>query len=471
MGNDRKLISLGLLALASLLIEAEPALAHASDRGHVLLLPTEHYLVGGAITVLASFVVLALLPAAPLHRAMERHWRLALPLPRARAIVSTTSFCLMILLLSAGWFGSRDPLANPLPLTFWSLIWVGFVVVQGVVGNVWGWINPWYGPWRIAMLLTARLPKSRMAWPRHLATWPSVVGLAAFVWLELVDPAPDDPNRLANVIAGYWLVTFVAMLIFGYRRWSARGEFLSVFLAIIARLPAVCIGERNIVLRLPAAALMNAPRLTSSGVVFLLLALSSVTFDGLRHTFLWMRVIGVNPLEFPGRSAVMPQTTAGLAIACMLLSSAFVGAIVLGHVLAGTTVPLKRALSCLVWTIVPISFAYHFAHYLPSLLIDGQFALVALSDPFALGQDWLGTSNYHVQAALLSGAQSVWILWNVQAATIVAGHIVAIIASHVIAWRIYGDGPTAIITQLPLVVLMIIYTVIGLWLLSTPTAI
>ena len=36
-------------------------------------------------------------------------------------------------------------------------------------------------------------------------------------------------------------------------------------------------------------------------------------------------------------------------------------------------------------TILPIALAYHTAHYLPSLLVDGQYVLVAMNDPFGSG--------------------------------------------------------------------------------------
>ncbi|TIT25897.1 MAG: hypothetical protein E5W76_35165, partial [Mesorhizobium sp.] len=52
------------------------AFAHASDRGHVLLLPTGYYVAGGALAVAVSFLVLALLPPA----ALDRFWRRRLPL-------------------------------------------------------------------------------------------------------------------------------------------------------------------------------------------------------------------------------------------------------------------------------------------------------------------------------------------------------------------------------------------------------
>ena len=466
----RQLTGLGFIIVIGLLLETRVVLAHASDRGHVLLLPTGHYLVGGALTVLASFLVLACLPALPLYQIVKKRWQIAPALVCGRVVTSTASFALLVLLLCAGWYGSRDPLTNPLPLTFWSIVWVGLVILQGVAGNLWSWVNPWYGPWRIVRHFAGPRKTSRERWPRGLASWPAVAGLAAFAWFELVYPAPDDPSRLATAIAVYWLITFLAMLHFGYHRWSLRGEFLSVFLAIVARLSPISLQRQRYMLHLPGARLINAPRLPLSGLVFLLLALSSVTFDGLRHTFFWMQMIGVNPLEFPGRSAVMLETTVGLAMAFALLSTAFMGAVALGHIISGTDRPLFHVYSPLVWTLVPISFAYHVAHYLPSLLIDGQYALVALSDPFARGDDLFGMSGYHVQAALLAGSDSAWVLWNIQAATIVGGHLLAVIAAHVAAWRVYGDGRAEVISQLPLVVLMIGYTVIGLWLLSTPTA-
>ena len=51
---------LAFLAAPLALLPA-PAFAHASDRGHVLLLPTGYYIAGGALAVAVSFLVLALL--------------------------------------------------------------------------------------------------------------------------------------------------------------------------------------------------------------------------------------------------------------------------------------------------------------------------------------------------------------------------------------------------------------------------
>ena len=83
--------------------------------------------------------------------------------------------------------------------------------------------------------LAGRLVPRPRAYPERLGYWPALVLFAAFAWFELIDLAPDDPQRLARAVAAYWLFTFAAMLVFGHDKWSRRGEFLSVFFRMISR--------------------------------------------------------------------------------------------------------------------------------------------------------------------------------------------------------------------------------------------
>ena len=64
---------------------------------------------------------------------------------------------------------------------------------------------------------------------------------------------------------------------------------------------------------LPGAQILAMPPLTPSAAAFVALVLASVSFDGLADTFWWLACIGVNPLEFPGRSAVVVPNTLGLS--------------------------------------------------------------------------------------------------------------------------------------------------------------
>lgn len=448
------------------------AFAHASDRGHVLLLPTGYYIVGGAAAVAASFLVLALLPPD----FIERYWHRRLPLFRfgqsLRPIISLFSLVIFAVLLAAGIWGSRDPLSNPLPLTIWTLLWVGLALLHALLGNLWTWLNPWYGLCRVIAHLSGRSANAPLVrLPAWIGSWPACLLFFAFAWFELIYPAPEDPARLAIAAGLYWLFTFAAMLVFGHAQWSRRGEFLSVFFAMVARFSILDRSESGrLLLCWPGVKLLDAEPLRPGGVAFILLALSSVSFDGLARTFFWLGLNGINPLEFPGRTAVMGIGTVGLVDMFVLLAGIFLTAVFLGHWLAGDKTRLSQAAGLLVWSIVPIALAYHFAHYLTVFLVDGQYALVALSDPFALGWNLLGTAHWHVEAGIVAGAQSAWVLWNVQAGAIIAGHVLAVLIAHGLAFRLHGEGRHATLSQLPLTVLMIAYTVFGLWLLATPTA-
>lgn len=444
------------------------AFAHASDRGHVLLLPTNYYLAGGAFAVAASFLVLSLVSP----EALGRLWRARLLLfgfaDGARVAVSLLSFAVFVALVAAGFWGSRDPLSNPLPLAIWTLLWTGMTLAQGVFGNLWSWLNPWYGPWRLLTRLTGVGRKHLPSW---LGYWPAVLFFLGFAWFELIHPAPDDPSKLAMVAGGYWLLSFMLMLVFGYDGWSSRGEFLSVFFSMLARFSILERDESGkLSLCWPGAKLLDAPPLPLSGVAFLLLALSSVSFDGLMRTFFWFGLNGINPLELPGRTAMIGINSLGLVATFLLLALLFGVSILAGRMLAGSRLSFDQVAGLLVWSIVPIALAYHIAHYLTDVLVNGQYALVALSDPFGLEWNLFGTAHMPVTAGIAAGADAAWWLWNTQAALIVGGHVLAVLVAHAAASRLAPATSQAALLQVPLTVLMVAYTLFGLWLLATPTA-
>lgn len=91
----------------------------------------------------------------------------------------------------------------------------------------------------------------------------------------------------------------------------------------------------------------------------------------------WVDGLGLNPLEFPGRSAVVLPNTAGLILTAVCLAIAFVMATRASRLWTRTP-----AGSGLVMSIVPIALAYHFAHYLADFPVDALRALKALSGGF-----------------------------------------------------------------------------------------
>jgi len=60
-------------------------------------------------------------------------------------------------------------------------------------------------------------------------------------------------------------------------------------------------------------------------------------------------------------------------------------------------------------------------------------------------------------------------VWHSQVAFILLGHIAGVYLSHMIALKNFSSSHKRIIlSQFPMLVLMVVYTVAGLWILSQP---
>lgn len=456
--------------------------AHAGERGYVMLLPTHLFMIGGtavvAVTFLIALAVRSLRVVDKVVRSRELfRWRgnLALFLP------SYLSLVFLIILIIAGHAGSTDPLANPLPMVIWSLLWIGLVFVHVLLGNVWVFINPWRSVDHLLGLLPPGVKREHaplLKYPMALGYWPAVALLIVVVWFENVSPSPQDPGLLAKVVTGYLVLTIIGIRLFGRKIWLEHVEILSVYFRMVSWLAPVkwTVEEFNegpangsAVINWPCAQLITLKPLTASGTAFVLSALAAVSFDGFSHTFRWLGLIGANPLEYPGRTELIPFNTAGLIGACMALIAAYWGAVALGYARdrqASDETGLGRKLAI---SMVPIAFAYHLAHYLPAFLVEAQYAVRAVSDPFSAGWDIFGTAQMHIKDSLRTHHLYIELTWYVQVAAIVIGHVAAILVAHIIALgEVKADSATAY-RQIPLTVLMVAYTFLGLWLLSTPT--
>ena len=115
-----------------------------------------------------------------------------------------------------------------------------------------------------------------------------------------------------------------------------------------------------------------------------------------------------------------------------------------------------------VLTLVPIAIAYHFAHYLSFLAMAGQYLIPLASDPLNLGWDLFGTRFYFIRLGVVD-ARTVW---YVSLFAIVAGHVAAVWLGHQTALRQFGARATR--SQLPMLALMVAYTLLSLWIIAQP---
>lgn len=451
---------------------AAPAAAHISQQGFVLLLPTNVYMTAGIWVVALTALALVFTPGDISQRIFSTLKLPKIPVPHAEAVTSLVAFFFLCWLVSMGLSGSRDPLTNPLPLFIWTVFWIVMVILQAVIGNVWHWINPWTGVARLLYGSPQRRPFAEL--PQWLGAWPAIAGLLAFSAFALADPAPDDPARLAVVVAGYWLYTMMAIIVFGESQWLARGEFLTLLMRHFASLAPLRLGREESRLGTPAWQLLVAAPLSLSGGIFVLILLGTGSFDGLNETFWWLSQIDVNPLEFPGRSAIITETVIGLLLTNALLVFTFAALVWLGHklaihsVLPENRIGFRSAFTTLCLSTLPIALAYHVAHYLTVVLVNGQYALAAASDPYAAGADYLGLGTFYVTTGFFNSRDTVQVIFLTQAGAVVLGHVIAILIAHAIALRLYGQNRLAVISQIPVAAFMIVYTFLGLWLLAAP---
>jgi hypothetical protein len=109
---------------------------------------------------------------------------------------------------------------------------------------------------------------------------------------------------------------------------------------------------------------------------------------------------------------------------------------------------------------VPIAVGYLIAHYYTLFLLEGQRTIALLSDPLVTGADWLGTAGWTV-GGLGNTPAGIAML---QVTVIVIGHVLGTVLAHDRALALLPRR-TAVTGQIPLLVLMVLYTVMGLLLL------
>jgi hypothetical protein len=495
--------SLALAALAALAFPG-PALAHGFGQSYDLPIPLWLYLFGAGAAVLVSFVPVSLI-------AEERDAKSPLSYPRfdlfsvrpLRVVLNNGAFLFGVRLLSAalfslviltGLFGEQDAGLNLAPTFIWILWWVGFSFFTAFVGNLWPLVNPWkiLFDWAEAAVRRLGLGKGLQLgepYPASWGVWPAVVLYAAFVWVENVFVGSATPVYLAVLALNYSVLTWGGMVVYGKETWLRGGEVFSVFFGLLGRFAptevrvkgaacrecsSVCLSrewgcvncyecfagatlrDRELAVRPPAVGLARPERVAPGGVFFVILVLAGVSFDGLLETpfWVWLQVVTGVP------------RTLGLVALPLLFFAVYLLFVKLSQFLGGGTGRLRGYAAAYVFSLVPIAVAYQVAHYYTLLLIQGQAIVRHVSDPFGWGWDLFGTSGFTINAAVI-GADTVWYS---QIALIVAGHVVAVYLAHVTALRLFENYRRALWSQVPMLVLMVLYTVSSLWILSQPIA-
>ena len=427
--------------------------AHGVGNRADLPLPFEALVIGAALALFASFVGLAFLWREPRLRP-DDGWPVP---PGVQSLVDARWFRGLLAglsLLLTGWvlmalvFG-RDDANNPVPYVVYVWLWVGMPFLSLVFGAVWALLNP--ARWlHRGITALARIPRSFTLTDVDLGFWPAAAGLLAFTWLELVGPGRTTLLVLRIAVALFVLVSVVGSLTFG-ERWFREGDPFEVLSRLYGRLSPL--GRRpdgRMVLRTP----VHGPSLLAARRGLLATAavmLGGTAFDSLSAD---IRYAGwVQSTAAPD----LVRTVTLLGVVLLVAGALHLAAAVSAWL---SRIPVRGVAADLAPSLLPIAAGYLVAHYYSLLAFQGPRTLALLSDPLGLGANWLGT-----------GGVTAWgwpihptLVAVVQAGAIVVGHVLGVVVAHERAVRILPHR-AAVVGQIPLMVLMIGYTVGGLSLL------
>ena len=445
-----------------------PVLGHGVGSVQDLPVPQWLFFYGAGVVLIASFLALAVLWRRPL---LERRaeggrrlppWLSRIVLSRAlRIALGAASVALLVLVLATALFGERSAATNLAPTFVYVAFWIGLVPVVVLLGDVWRALNPWRAVAEAVEWVLARagVQSEPLAYPERLGRWPAAVLLLLFAALELAYHDPSDPRAIGIAALLYSAAMWIGAFLFGSERWFPNGDAFTVYFGLLARLSPFDVREREgrereVVARLPVVSLaaFREPRAGTIAVVAVMLG--SVGFDGLSRASWWQ-----DERSGMGDLAGTLFSLGGLLATVALVAAAYLSAVAASRAVAQAERPLAAAF---VASLVPIALVYAVSHYFSFLLIQGQFLVPLASDPFGWGWDLFGTLDYRPNLAPLSPNA----VWYVQVATLVGGHVLGLVLAHDRALTLFPAAARALRSQYPLLALMVLYTVGGLWLLS-----
>jgi len=457
-------------------VDLLPLLAHGIVGRQDLPIPRWLFAWAAAAVLVVSFVALAVLWTRPrLEDARERR---LLRVPAALEVLAgLVGIALFALVVYAGLAGEQVETANLAPTFVYVVFWVGLVPLSLLLGDVFAAVNPWRAMGRGAGWLAARagaVPEP-LAYPTWLGRWPAVAGLLAFAWVELVWGQGSDPSTLAVLALAYAATQLVGMSLFGVEAWTRNGDTFAVYFRVFASLAPLRWERRTAYLRPP---LSGAARIRpgTATVAFLCAMIGTTTFDGFSEGAVWSEVAPelmerlASLLGISQASALELAFTLGLLAVVVLVGLLYlVGAAGMRTVdrVHGTG-ELARSFA---HSLAPIALAYVVAHYVSLLAYQGQAVAYLASNP--LGRE-LAPGDGGIFGTAQATIDYTWIganaIWYVQVAALVAGHVAGLVLAHDRALVTFRRARDATRSQYWMLAVMVAFTSLGLWLLSSANA-
>jgi hypothetical protein len=459
------------LAAAGAGLLASPAAAAAHGISQRADLPIPQWLFGwaAAAVLIVSFVGLAVLWPTP--RLQEPRLRRVLRVPGwVEPVCGLIGVAVFGFVVYAGLAGTQTATANLAPTFIYVLFWVGLVVLSVFLGDVFRLFNPWRAVARAVAWVTGRgffgpMPQP-LPYPARLGRWPAVATILAFGWLELAYQSRDDPSTLAVLALAYALIQLAGMSFYGIDAWTERADGFAVYFNLFARLSPWERRDGVLHLRPPLSGVTSLP-IYPGTVALLCTAIGITTFDGFSQGKLWQDVAPdveqfLIDRGLDLRTAVELTFSLGLAVAVGFVTLVYLLGVAGMHTV-GRRKPTRELARSFAHSLAPIAFAYAVAHYFSLLAFQGQATAFLVSDPLGKGSDLFGTANSQIDYGVVSANG----IWYVQVGALVIGHVAGLILAHDRALALYDDVKEATRSQYWMLLVMIGFTSLGLWLLSS----
>jgi hypothetical protein len=468
---------LAAAAVASLtLAAAGPAVASAHGLVGRTDLPIPRWLFAwaAAAVLVISFVALATLwPKPRLEHVVPEAGRALLTVPRRAGEVLCGALGLLAfaLILWAGFAGTQEaPRANLAPTGIYVIFWIGFPVLSLFLGDVFRAFNPWRAVVRVIEALLARgrgdgvAARTHRAYPERLGHWPAAAGILVFAWVELVYTQRDDPSQLATMALVYAAVQVIGMLVYGVETWGSRADAFGVAFGLYGRMAPLHF-EGGVLRTRPWLGGLPSLAVVPGTVALLCTMIGTTTFDGFSLGPTWAdlapRVQNVfSDLGFGLENALELSYTVGL-VAVVLVVAGLYRLGVAGMQSVGGTSRGTELAGRFVHSLVPISLAYVVAHYISTLMFQGQALFYLASDPLGDGSNYLGTADTQINYFISNAG-----IWYVQVGALVLGHAAGLVLAHDRALVLYRKARDATRSQYWMLAIMVGFTSLGLWLLS-----
>lgn len=464
------LLSLFLLSL----IFPGPTHAHAFGQLYNLPVPFWLYLYGAAAAIITSFLVVGffvnkkdgILVYPELN--ISKH----LPFLIGQLFVNTLKVIAVILflaVLAGGFVGVNNPRQNFNMTFFWVVFTLGFSYLIAIFGNIWAITNPINSLFEAFEALAKKNLEGIFKYPKKLYYWPALLFYFLFIWIELF--GQTTPRSLSTILSAYTLINVIGTILWGKVAWFKYCEFFSVYFKVVGKISPLTIQGNKLYLHPPLVRLLKSQAEHFSLVMFILFMLSSTAYDGFKSTGYWIkfsRIIlePVASLVFSNNPYLALQTaqTLGLLISPFLFLYIYLVLVATAQFITHNKTAIKKRTLEFAFSLVPIAFVYNVAHYWTLIVTEGQNIIRLVSDPFGFGWNLLSTAKYQTNYSFINANLG----WHSQVALIIAGHIAGVYLAHVIAIRVYPNQKQALLSQFPMLALMVAYTIIGLWILAQP---